>query len=227
MEIIPTIPIFNGQTVGFYKGDSAQKEVFRKTPLNYAKQFVRQGAKSIYIVDLDAANEKIIKEIKSQVDVELICAGKIRDMEKVKELFDAGIGRIVLGVSAEPIYKEAIEAYGEEKIIIGIKAKGDEVLTSVKRHFPLRVIDFAEKLSEYGVKFVLFKDMFKESTQVGPNYDEVDRMLRMTELKVYASGGIGKKKHLETLKRIGTEGAVIGKAFYDHKLDLEELLSLY
>ncbi len=227
MEIIPIIPIFEGQTVGFYKGNSAQKEVFRKTPLDYAKLFVSKGAKTIYIVDLDAANEGVIKEIRSQVDAELICAGKIRDMKKVKELFDAGIDRIVLGVSAEPIYKEAIETYGADKIIIGIKAKGDEVLTSVKRPFPLRVIDFAEKLTAYGVKFVLFKDMFKESTQVGPNYDEVDRMLRMTPLKVYTSGGIGKKKHLDTLKSIGTEGAIIGKAFYDHELDLKELLSLY
>lgn len=227
MEIIPTISIFEGQTVGFYKGNSEQKEVFKKTPLDYAKLFVRQGAKTIYIVDLDAANDEVIKEIRSQIDVELICAGKIRTMEKVKQLFDLGINRIVLGVAAEPIYKEAILTYGDEKIIVGIKAKGDKVLTSVKRPFPLRVIDFAEKLHEYGVKYVLFKDMFKESTQVGPNYDEVDRMLQMTSLKVYASGGIGKKKHLETLKNIGTEGAVIGKAFYEHELDLEELLTLY
>lgn len=227
MEIIPTISIFEGKTVGFYKGDSEQKEIFRKTPLEYAKLFVRQGAKTIYIVDLDAANEEAIKEIRAQVDVELICAGKIRTMKKVKELFDAGINRVVLGVSAEPIYKEAIATYGDDKVIIGIKAKGDEVLTSAKLDFPLRVIDFAEKLDEYGVKYVLFKDMFKESTQVGPNYDEVDRMLQMTNLKVYASGGIGKKKHLDTLKDIGTEGAVIGKALYERELDLEELLRLY
>lgn len=227
MEIIPTIPILDGQTVGFYKGDAEQKEIFNKTPLEYAKQFVREGAKSIYIVDLDGSNEDEIIKIRSEIDIEIICAGKIRTLEKVKYLFENEINRIVLGVAAEPIYKDAINQYGADKIIIGIKAKGDEVLTEVKRPFPLRVIDFAEKLPDYGVKYILFKDMWKESTMVGPNYDEVERMLNMTPLKVYASGGIGKMKHLDILKKIGTEGVVIGKALYENDLNLEDLLLNY
>jgi phosphoribosylformimino-5-aminoimidazole carboxamide ribotide isomerase len=188
---------------------------------------VSQGAKSIYIVDLDGSNEEEIIKIRSKIDIEIICAGKIRTLDKVKYLFENGINKIVLGVAAEPIYKDAINQYGADKIIIGIKAKGDEVLTNVKRPFPLRVIDFAEKLSDYGVKYVLFKDMWKESTMVGPNYDEVDRMLNMTDLKVYASGGIGKIKHLDILKKIGTEGVVIGKALYEKNLDLGEIISNY
>ena len=146
-------------------------------------------------------------------------------LEKV--LIDMGMEYVVLGVAAQPIYKEAIDRYGADKIIVGIKAKGDEVITDVERKFPLRVIDLAEKLPEYGVKYILFKDLWKESTMIGPNYDEPDRILRMTDLKVYYSGGIGKDKHLKTLKDINVQGAIIGKALYEHELNLEDLIGKY
>jgi len=227
MQIIPGIYILNGQTVALYKGDLEQTETYRKAPVEYAKQFVEQGAKSLFVVDLEADNYEIVKQIREAVDVPIICAGKIRTIEKVKELFEMGINKIVLGVAAEPIYKEAINIYGADKVIIGIKAKGDEVLTEVERPFPLRVIDFAEKLPDYGVKYVLFKDMWKESTLVGPNYDEIDRIMRMTPLKTYIAGGIGKIKHLDILKEIGTQGAIIGKALYENELDLPEIITNY
>jgi phosphoribosylformimino-5-aminoimidazole carboxamide ribotide isomerase len=227
MEIIPGIYIFEGQTVALYKGDLQQIETYKKSPLEYAKSFVGQGAKSLFVVDLEASTPQIVQEIRNAVDVPIMCAGKIRTMDQVKQVVEMGMNKVVLGVSAEPIYKEAINIYGADKIIVGIKAKGDEVLTEASRPFPLRVIDFAEKLPDYGVQYVLFKDMWKESTLVGPNYDEVDRILRMTPLKVYSAGGIGKTKHLDILKGIGTEGVIIGKALYENELNLTELIENY
>lgn len=232
MEIIPAIYILNGQTVALYKGSLEQKEVYRRTPLEFAQEFVSDGATSIYLIDLDASeygsdrNVEILKGIRQKIKVPIMCAGGIRTLEAIKMLFDMGMDRLVLGVSAESVYKEAINQYRAEKIIVGIKAKGDEVLTDQKRKFPLRVIDFAENLPSIGVTTVLYKDVWKEGTQIGPNYDEVDRMLRMTPLGVYAAGGIGKTKHLKTLKEIGTKGAVIGKAFYERELYLKDCLDL-
>lgn len=233
MEIIPVIYILKGQAVALYKGSLEQKEVYSKSPLEYAKQFAGKGAKKLFIVDLDASefgkeiNMPIVKQIRQEIDIELMCAGGIRTMEKVKQVIDMGMEYVVLGVAAQPIYKEAIDTYGADKIIVGIKAKGDEVITDVERKFPLRVIDLAEKLPEYGVKYILFKDLWKESTMIGPNYDEPDRILRMTDLKVYYSGGIGKDKHLNTLKDINVQGAIIGKALYEHELNLEDLIGKY
>jgi len=233
MEIVPVIYILEGKAVALYKGHIDQKEVYGKTPTEYAKQFVKQGAKIIYLVDLDASeflndrNLPILKEIRKKIDVKLMCAGGIRTMDKVKRCFDMGMDYVVLGVSAEDIYKESIETYGPDKVIVGIKAKGDEVITDKKMKFPLRVIELAEQLPDYGVKQVLYKDLWKESTMIGPNYDEPDRILQMTNLEVYYSGGIGEKNDLETLKRIGVKGAMIGKALYERKLNLRQIIGNY
>ncbi|MBU1446006.1 hypothetical protein KKD70_01950 [Patescibacteria group bacterium] len=224
MEIIPVIYILKGQVVALYKGSLEQKEVYRTSPVDLAKNMQSQGAHKILIVDLDASefgdnrNQALIEDIRRAVSCELMIAGRIRTMEALDYNFKIGMNFVVLGVAARQIYAEAIKKYGADRVIVGIKAKGDEVLTDEKRAFPLRVIDFAEGLPELGVTQVLFKDIFKEGTQVNPNYDEIDRIMQMTPLEVYVSGGIGDDKNLRLLKKIGTKGAMIGKAIYEREL---------
>ncbi len=230
MEIVPAIYILGEQCVALYKGSLEQKEIYNKSPLEYAAEFVSQGATKILIVDLDKSefgtnlNLEIVKELRRETDAHLILAGGIRSMDAIARAFAMGMNQVCLGVSAEPVYVESIKKYGADKIIVGIKAKGDEVLTDQKLDFPLKVIDFAEKLPSFGVTQVLYKDVWKEGTEIHPNYDEIDRILRMTPLRVYASGGIGTKKHLKTLKEIGVKGAVIGRALYDENLYVKESL---
>jgi len=241
MLIIPTIYIWNKESVAVYKGDISQIERYRRTPIEFAEKFAREGAKQIYIVDLNSSrnpdpsdnmhdiNKKLIAEIKQEIDpkCELILGGGLRDENEIKMLFSTGIDKVVLGVSAESIYSKSIKEYGADKIIVGVQAKGDEVKTDKVTEFPLRVIDFAEKLASFGVTQILYKDIFKEGTQVHPNYDEVDRLLNMTGLKVYASGGISKITHLDLLNKIGVYAAVIGKAFYENELSLNECVNRY
>jgi len=229
MEIIPALYILKGQTVALYKGSLEQKDIYRKSPLSFAREFVSGGAQKLYIVDLDRSifgtdgNMELIQEIRSQVSVPLICGGGVRSLDAIAKHFENGMDQVVLGVSADDIYTQAIKKYGAEKIIVGIMAKGDEVVTDTERKFPLRVIDFAEGLPELGITQVLFKDVWKEGTQIGPNYDEPDRILGMLPLQVYYSGGISKEKHLKTLVDIGVKGAIIGKAFYEGTLDISDM----
>ena len=230
MEIIPALYILKGKIVALYKGSLEQKETYGKSPLNFAKEFVRMGANKLYIVDLDKSefgsdeNLGIIKKIRKEVSADLMYGGGVRSMQAIEECFGNGMKQVVLGVSAEEVYREAIKKYGHDKIIVGIKAKGDEVITDLKTDFPLRVIDFAEKLPAMGVTQILYKDVWKESTKIGPNYDEPDRILRMVpSLQVYYSGGVGKEKHLKTLKDIGVKGAIIGKALYERDINLFEI----
>lgn len=228
MLIIPAIYILDGKCVTLYKGSIEQKDIYGKSPLEFAEDFILKGASTIFLIDLDASefnkdtNHELIEKIRKQVDVNLILAGRIRKMEEVDMWLEKGFNQVVLGVSAKPVYKEAIDKYGPEKIIVGIKSKGDEVQTELETKFPIRVIDFAEKLPSLGVERVMFKDIWKEGTQIGPNYDEVDRMIQMLSLKVYVSGGIGKHKHLKLLNKINTYAAVVGKAYYENQIRISE-----
>ena len=103
MEIIPAIYILNEQCVALYKGSFEQKEVYRKTPLEYSKMFVSQGATKLLIVDLDKSefgtdiNLETIKEIRAEVDTHLILAGGIRSIDAIEKAFEMGMDQVCLG----------------------------------------------------------------------------------------------------------------------------------
>ncbi|MFA5035457.1 MAG: HisA/HisF-related TIM barrel protein, partial [Candidatus Margulisiibacteriota bacterium] len=44
------------------------------------------------------------------------------------------------------------------------------------------------------------------------------------KVPVIASGGVSTKEDIEKLKEIGAEGCIVGKALYDGKLKLEEIV---
>ena len=43
-------------------------------------------------------------------------------------------------------------------------------------------------------------------------------MVKSVKIPVYAAGGVRNEKDIENLKKIGTYGVIIGKAFYEEKL---------
>jgi len=45
------------------------------------------------------------------------------------------------------------------------------------------------------------------------------------DICLIASGGISKIKDLEDLKEIGCEGAILGKAIYENKIELKSLMN--
>ncbi len=232
MEIIPAVYILDGKCVSLYKGSLKQKETYYTPPLEMARKFVEEGANFIHIEDINGVKEggivqkQLIREIIENVDAKFQLAAGIRDMETLEEAFELGADRVLLEVSALPIFKSALEKYGPEKIIIWIKAKGKEItsdLSSVKT--PFEVLDFAEEtLLPLGVKKIVIKDIWREGTMIHPNYDEVDKVVTLTGLEVYSEGGVGDLKHIKLLKTINATGVIIGKAFYEGILTFKDCL---
>jgi phosphoribosylformimino-5-aminoimidazole carboxamide ribotide isomerase len=233
MEIIPAVYIFDGKVVALYKGSFKQKEFYYKSPVVIAQNFERDGAKKLYVADLNGhMKEKLMQknEIKMVIDavkIPVILEASYQNIEEIKEVFDMGASQAVL--KSPPLYfvKEAIDAFGPEKIIVQIFAKRSEL---IEKREKLRaddytdVVDYAEKLVPLGVKTVIYKDQRSEGTLIHPNYDEVDRLFLIVgkNLKIYSSGGISEEAHLKLLKKIGAAGAIIGKAFYENIITVKQ-----
>ena len=58
----------------------------------------------------------------------------------------------------------------------------------------------------------------------GPDLQTLEKACQTQNIKVIAAGGIGSINDLTALKRIGVEGAVIGKALYEGKFTLKEAI---
>lgn len=232
VEIIPAIYILDGKCVALYKSSYEQKETYYKSPLQMARNFEKEGAKKLYVVDLNGKmnntfmQQDIIKEIAAAIKVPVQIEAGFNSIPDIQMAFDLGVDQVVMRPKATPLIEEAIKKFGAEKIIILIQAKGSGVVDGIKKDYEseLDVVDYAESLVPLGVKAVVYKDERSEGTLIHPNYDEVDRLVNVTgkDLKIYVSGGISEAKHIKLLKKIGAAGAVIGKAFYERLLTVGE-----
>ena len=55
MKIFPAIDLYDNKAVRLFKGDYAQMTVYNDDPVAVAKEFERQGAEYIHVVDLAGA----------------------------------------------------------------------------------------------------------------------------------------------------------------------------
>lgn len=197
---------------------------YPKSPKNYAEIFASHGAKFLHVVDKDSDNFDVVKEIAENLpNIKIELAAKIRTMDFVKRVFDAGIYRAIIGVSGNAILKDAIKEYGQDRIFAGIKGKDRIVMTSGDIKEGTEVSEYAKTLEEMGVENLVYHDLWSEGTLIHPNYDELERLVNATGLNVYMSGGIGDIKHLTLLEKTGAKGALIGKALYENNFSLERL----
>lgn len=217
MRIIPTIFIQDGGLVSFYKGnDNAEKKTYPASPASYAKDFARH-ADTLLVVDLDGdQTQEWAPKIRANFQGELWWAGQVRSLEHVETLMNLGVNRVVLGQSAKPIHKEALEHYGPQKLIAGLKV-----------HHYDQAPDLCEALGALGFEDILLKDLNAEGTMFHPNFDLMEKCVYFSQKNVYASGGVATEQHLELLKRAGVKGVLIGRALYEHQLDLGSLLDHY
>jgi phosphoribosylformimino-5-aminoimidazole carboxamide ribotide isomerase len=73
---------------------------------------------------------------------------------------------------------------------------------------------------------VLYTDIERDGTEVGPNVEATAALARNGGVPVIASGGVGKLEHLEALAAAETEivGAIVGRALHEKRFTLEQAI---
>ncbi len=237
MLVIPAIDIRHGQCVRLVQGKEAMETVYSKDPVEMAVLWHSRGAPMIHIADLDGAfqgkpvNLELVKKIKAAVPVPVQLGGGIREMDTIERAMNTGIDRVILGTAAvydQDLVKEAVSRYGA-KIAVSIDVSNQFVaVAGWKEVSNVRFEDLAHRMRELGVQTLLFTDTHKDGTLSGPNVEGIKAFLKAAKIPVIVSGGISSVADVQLLSPLaaqGLAGVVIGKALYDHKFTLEEVLS--
>lgn len=237
MQLYPAIDIRNGQCVRLRQGQFHNQEVYSSSPVKVAKQWETQGASFIHLVDLDGAlhghgvNEEVIRDIASAVSVPVQVGGGIRTIKDIENKLNLGVNRVIIGTKAveNPAFiKEAISNFGAERIVIGIDAKNGMVaIEGWEKVSNYNAITLALNMKELGVKTIVYTDISKDGMLQGPNVECTKEMVDMTGLDIIASGGVSSLKDLELVNQVGVHGAIIGKALYENRINLEEAIQLF
>jgi len=201
-----------------------------------ARRWEDEGARLLHIVDLDGAREgrpcnlKAIEEIVEAVGIPVEVGGGIRSFRAVKELFDIGVGFVVLGsvaFKAREVLLEALEEF-KDKIVVSIDAREGKVrVGGWQEEVEVNYIEAAKELEGLGVARIEFTDTGRDGTLEGINFEAVKNLCESVKIPVVAAGGVGAIediRKLSSLEEKGLWGVIVGKALYDGRISLEEAI---
>jgi phosphoribosylformimino-5-aminoimidazole carboxamide ribotide isomerase len=236
MRIIPAIDIIEGKCVRLSQGDYSKKTVYSSSPFEMAQRFEDHGINFLHLVDLDGAksskiiNYKILEQIALKTALNVDFGGGLKSVEDVRIVFESGASQVTLGsiaVSDPDTFIELFQNYGSEKIILGADFLNNKIKTNGWLNDSGNdLMDFLDYHVSKGVKYVIPTDISKDGMLKGPSVDSYKNILKsFKDVCLIASGGISDIKDLEDLKEIGCEGAILGKAIYENKIELKSLMN--
>ena len=234
IELIPAIDVIGGECVRLTKGDYEQKTVYGH-PLDMALEFERLGFERLHVVDLDGAkskhivNEAVLKEITSQTNLVVDFGGGIKTDEDIEKAFAAGAAMVTIGsiaVTQPELFMGWLEKYGAERIILGADVRHGKIsINGWKEDSTEDLLPFLKKYIDAGVRNVLCTEISKDGTLAGPAIELYKQIMdAYPELHLIASGGVSSIDDIKALDAAGIPAVVFGKAIYEGRIDLRELM---
>ena len=235
MKIIPAIDLIKGNVVRLSQGDSTSAKVYNKwgNPIQVAQKWKDEGATRLHIIDLDAAfnvgnNTPIIADIAQESGLPLQVGGGIRTVEAAERLFGLGVDYVILGALAfsDP---EAIlriqQRFGADRVIVALdNKKGKVMVEGWKTQTPFTMKEALEKFVRLGARSFLITSITRDGMLKGPDLEPLREAEEHPGLEIIAAGGISNLNDFVELKKVGVQGAVVGKALYEGRFTLKQAI---
>ena len=236
MIVYPAIDISNGKIVRLLRGDFSKKKIYNNDIIEQVKNFERNGAKHIHVVDLDGAlagknkNEDSINKIIQNTECKVQLGGGIRTLKDIEKWIEIGVNRVIIGTSAitdESLVKEAIKVF-PKKVSVGldlykeyVAIKGwTKVIKEKKADY------YFKKFSDLGVESIIYTDISNDGVLEGPNFKSILKYKEMVNVPLIASGGVSSIEDIKKLYFYKVYGVIVGKAIYDNKVKINEIFNV-
>jgi phosphoribosylformimino-5-aminoimidazole carboxamide ribotide isomerase len=238
MYIIPAIDILNKKVVRLREGDYQQVTEYDVTLEEMIERYQSNGTNFIHIIDLNGAkndfsNQQYLFDVIRKTDMKVQYGGGIRSIEKVKELIDSGVHRVIVGTQAitNPDFLPELgkEICGKDKcsdqVVIAIDVL-DEVIkySGWMESSPIKLMDYVDKCLALGFFRFLCTDIDKDGKMGGAGIELYEKLLDHSPfIKLIASGGVSSMDDIEKLSRLKVESVVVGKAIYENRISIEDV----
>ncbi|GHT00893.1 1-(5-phosphoribosyl)-5-[(5-phosphoribosylamino) methylideneamino] imidazole-4-carboxamide isomerase [Bacteroidia bacterium] len=218
-----------------FQGRLCTKKVYNEDPLEVAKQFEDHGIHRLHVVDLDGAkanriiNQAVLERISSRTSLIIDFGGGLKSDSDLNIAFGSGAQMVTVGsvaVKNPELFRRWIDKFGADKIILGADCRDNKVsVTGWTEDSDDEVIPFIEKWRKQGIFKVICTDISCDGMLTGPNVD-LYKQIKATDDGIYliASGGVSSMADVERLNEAHIPGVIIGKAIYEGKISLKELV---
>lgn len=232
MLAIPAIDLIGGQAVRLRQGDYAQKTVYDPDPARVAERFQAHGSPWIHMVDLDGAkaggprNLDSLRRVRQGTGLKIQWGGGIRSREDFLKALEWGADRVVVGSRLVADLEEAAGWIGEfgEALVAGIDMKSGLVSTHGWGEVSgIEGLELGHQLASLGCQRFVVTDIATDGMLEGPNIAMVREWVDQIQLPIIASGGVSGPEDLAALAGTGCEAAIVGKALYEGRVELETM----
>jgi phosphoribosylformimino-5-aminoimidazole carboxamide ribotide isomerase len=237
--VIPAIDLRGGRCVRLHQGSYEDETVYFDDPVDMAKLWRVQNARTLHVVDLDAArggsedrddNREVIGRIADALDIPIQLGGGIRSMEQIEAALDMGVYRVIIGTAAvrnPDLVEEAIERFSCRRIVVGIDARdGEARVQGWTEGSGVDAVELAVEMEKRGVRRIIYTDISRDGTMTGPNVQAYRTLGRaLDEAKITASGGVGEHEDLlkiQSLEPYGVDSVIVGKALYENRFPCQQ-----
>ncbi|MFC1668348.1 1-(5-phosphoribosyl)-5-[(5-phosphoribosylamino)methylideneamino]imidazole-4-carboxamide isomerase [Chlamydiota bacterium] len=236
MDIYPAIDIKQGKCVRLEQGLEDKEKVYSEDPVSMGLHWQNEGAKFLHIVDLDGAftgklvHISLVENIVKSLALFSQCGGGIRELDDIEMLLSAGVSRAIIGTKACEDYEfieQAVRSFSS-RIAVGLDAKNGKIaIKGWKEMTDVKPSQLALLVQKIGIKTVIYTDISTDGMMKGPNFAGIEALVDATSLEVIASGGISSNRDIMNLRKLeykGVTGAIVGKALYEEKVRLRDIL---
>jgi len=234
MTLYPAIDLKDGKAVRLTKGLMESAKIYSNEPYELVKKFEAMGAEWVHLVDLNGAfagepkNLEQIVKIRENCNVKLELGGGIRDEQTIQKMLEIGIDRIILGSIAVKDPQFVKDMAAKYPIAVGIDAiDGYVAVEGWGEVSAMKATDLAKEFANAGVAAIICTDVGKDGTLSGVNVEFTLEIARASGISTIASGGVKGEDDIKALIATNeVDGVIIGKAYYEGRLDLEKMFKL-
>lgn len=236
MQLIPSISIIDGRINRLAKGDYSNPTRYDESPIDLCRKFEDHGIEVLHLVDLDGAREgwpinyNILETIVGHTNLKVDFTGGIQTDGAISKAFEYGASYLTVGsvaVKKKSLFASWIISYGREKITLSADSRNGKVaVKGWQQETDLDLFEHIEYFYDRGLKYVKTTDIDRDGMLEGPAFDLYEEIMkRFPDIKVLASGGVRNIDDIKRLADMGMFATIFGKAYYEGRINLEELES--
>ena len=234
MKIFPAIDIINGECVRLTKGLAENKTIYDKSPVEMAKIYQDKGFETIHVVDLDAtlgkgSNDKTLELVRKNIDIKIEVAGGIRNKTAIQNKINQGFDIIVIGTFAIKGIDEVSKFENNilDKISVAIDLKDNKIASHGWQQTSTDSLESIVNIyNALPIHSFFVTDVANDGMLSGLNMSTFESIKKLTDKKITIGGGVKDLSDVQIGIKNGFDHMVIGKAIYENKFSLDELVKL-
>jgi phosphoribosylformimino-5-aminoimidazole carboxamide ribonucleotide (ProFAR) isomerase len=226
VELYPAVDVQGGRV--------ARAPATDADPFAALQRCARAGARWVHFVDLDRAfgradNRALTRAWLHAASMSVQVGGGISTEAGIDELLTWGAARVVVGAAAAAdagIVDRLLARHGAERIAVGIDVRDGKLAPRGRGTKGVPTIDalaLAGRLRDQGVRTVVYADVTRDGTLMGPDVAGAGAL--GPGLEVIVSGGVASLDDLRAARAAGLAGAIVGRALHEARFTLAEALA--